>query len=96
MATPSTLAAARTQYTDNADYANGAGDVTAAREFRTACTALLVLLPESAASGGQSVTMEMGLIAKQLDRADKWLAENDTGQTSGNRGAIALVRRASV
>ncbi|HOX08178.1 MAG TPA: hypothetical protein PK280_17415 [Planctomycetota bacterium] len=73
MASYTTLDAARAAYLANADYADGAGDLAKAQDFRSACRALLVLMPQSAGQGGSNVTMSMAEVAKQLAAAESFV-----------------------
>lgn len=83
MATYTTLDEARDAYLANADFADSGGDVTKAQAFRSACRALLVLMPQSAGQGGANVTMSMAEISKQMAGVESFLA----GQSDSSEGA---------
>ena len=80
MATYSTLDAARTAYLANSDYADGSGDVTKARAFRSACKALLILMPAMAVHGLNTIQMSLQNLKAELDSVNSWLAQNDLNQ----------------
>lgn len=85
MSTYTTLDTARTAYLANADYADGAGDVTKAQDFRSACRSLLVLLPSSAQSSGAGATStswSLDKIAAELKTVEAWLASGVAGENS--------------
>jgi len=86
MATYSTLAEAKAGYLANSDYDAGSGDATKAGAFRTACRALLVLLPSTAASDRQSVSLDVGRVAAELDKVDAWI--RDTGASAAPGGRV--------
>jgi len=79
MATYLTQDAARADYLANADYADGAGDAAKAATFRSACRALIVLLPQSAGQGGATLTMSVAQLAAELKTAESFLAARATG-----------------
>ena len=90
---------AATGYLASTDYADGAGDVTKARNFRSACTALILTLPSYAGRGGASTTFDVKLLKQAKDDVSEWLAAHDTEQTAddwGTRSAIAIERRATI
>lgn len=91
MATYSTLATAKAAYLANTDYADGAGDAAKARAFRSACRALLVLLPAQAAHGGSSTTMSVQSVEAELARAERWIAAHDADAASAGRVIYADV-----
>ena len=81
MSNPTTREEAITAYLANADYADGAGDVTKARAFRTACTALLILQPTEINQNGVGRKVAVEVIPKQLAKVDDWLAAVDVPPT---------------
>jgi len=71
----------------NADYDDGAGDITKARALKAACRKLLALRPARSqrfATGGPNlIDFNHVAIAKVLDEVTAWLADNDSS-ASGN------------
>jgi len=66
----------------NADYDDGAGDVTKARALKAACRKLLALRPSRSqrfATGGPNlVDFDHVSVKRMLDDVMAWLADNDT------------------
>jgi hypothetical protein len=83
VATYSTLTEARTGYLANADYAE-TGDLTKAKNFASACRALLLLMPVSAQHSGEIAEFQPSLIADEMRKAQAWIAANDTANGSGD------------
>ena len=74
MATYTTLATAKAAYLANSDYSDGAGDPAKAQAFRSACRALLILLPQSATTpGGASSSMSISSIEREIVKVEAWL-----------------------
>lgn len=88
MATYTNLSSAQAAYLANTDYADGAGDVTKAQTFRSACRALLVLLPQILSQSGVQRGMNMTNIKEELKAVDGWLASNNAA-TRPDGGRIA-------
>ncbi len=80
MASYSTLADAKAAYLANADYADGGGDLAKAQAFRTACRALLLLLPQQTQQGTQMAMMNLLNLKAELDRAEVWIAARTQGR----------------
>lgn len=78
----STLADAKAQYLDNLGWKTE-GSAVKCKAFMEACEALLLLLPKKTSRGSQGMQVEMDptLIAKRLEAATNWLAQN--GSTGG-------------
>jgi len=74
MATYSTFSAARTAYLSNADYADD-GDLDKARDFRSACRALLLLMPAETSNDATATRMSPQLIEKQLATVDQFIGD---------------------
>lgn len=83
MATYTTFATAEAAYLANSDWDDGAGSVSKAQAFRSACRALLVLKPSEVDTGQKSHAFDMRLVSAQLDAVQAWLAENDPDQATG-------------
>lgn len=70
----------------NADYDDGAGDVTKARALKAACRKLLTLRParsQQFANGGPNlIDFNHVAVSKLLDDVKAWLAVNDTNGTA--------------
>lgn len=79
--------AAKQAYYDNADYV-AEGSVAKAKAFMSACARLLILLPASAAQGGESISISVNLLPAQQDAARKWLAINDPASTQTTPGYV--------
>ena len=75
VSTYTTLTTAKTAYLENADYADGLGDLTKAYDFRSAVRALILLLPQQATVGGNSTTMSIASLRQELERVDRWIRE---------------------
>lgn len=92
MAVYATLAEARTAYLASVDYADS-GDVSKARDFRSACRALLVLLPAEVEHGAgntaQRTVMSVESVQTQLQAVEAWLGSADTA--AGGGGGIRHV-----
>jgi hypothetical protein len=83
-----------TQYIANADYADGAGDIAKARDFRTAIRALMVLQPTEISREGHSRKIAVEQLPKQLEEVTEWLqareAASGTNQALFTRGRAIL------
>lgn len=77
MTTYANLADAQTAYLANLDYADDTGSVSKARDFRSACTALLVLLPQFQVQDGRTRSVNMGNVSAQLKMVNTWLSSKD-------------------
>lgn len=78
---------AKQAYYDNADYESDAS-VSKAKLFVAACTRLMILIPASAAQGGESISMPIAQIESALQYARKWLAMNDASSTQIPAGVV--------
>jgi len=76
MATYTTLDAARTAYLANADYADDA-DLDKAKAFRSACRALLLLLPAESANEAHSGRWSPQLIKDELTAVDRFIGQRE-------------------
>ena len=74
-------------YRDAADY-DVTGDVAKAKAFIVAVRHLLLLLPASATQGGESISISMSDLQKQLAAAVDWLAANDSTSTVRPAGYV--------
>lgn len=73
-------------YDSNADYDDGAGNVTKARAFKVACRTLLRMPTKSqrfATGGPNLIEHDPKFVNKQLEAVTSWLALNDSA-TGGN------------
>jgi|SRR6185437_3017856 len=78
----STLADCQAAYLDNCGYREQRS-LTMARAFCSACRAILLLMPQSAAQGGdQTISFNIPAIRAQLDDAQGWIAMNSAGNGS--------------
>lgn len=79
--------AAKQAYYDNADYESDAS-VAKAKLFIAACTRLMILIPASAAQGGESISMPIAQIESAMNYARKWLSINDSSSTQVPAGVV--------
>lgn len=68
-------------YLDSASY-EAEGSLTLARDFVTACTRLLVLLPSSASFGQSAQSFDMASIKAAQTRALDWIQAYEATTTS--------------
>ena len=79
----STFAQVEAAYDDTACYAEQ-NDPAKARAFITAGTILLRRMPEASGTKEANFQYRMDLIAKQIEKAEAWLAANDYSSSSAN------------
>lgn len=84
MATYDSLTAARAAYLANTDYSDGLGDLTKAQAFRSACRALLALMPQQTSEDQQSISMSVSSIRLELTAVDTWIASQPASTTVAN------------
>ena len=76
----SSLDDVRAAYIDAADYEE-TGDAAKARQFVTACRALILLLPKNVGYGSESVGLSVPEIRAELQTARRFLAAKRGGTT---------------
>lgn len=69
---------------DNADFEE-AGSVSKAKSFVTSAKRWLILRPNSAASAGNSLTLNSAQVEAMMHRAQEFIAANDTTGSSRTR-----------
>jgi len=79
-----TLESCHAAYGEFADY-DKVGSVARAREFIVACRRLLLLLPKSANHAGAQLSLNPEEVSKALDKAQSWVAVNDSATNGGVR-----------
>lgn len=78
LSSASSLADVEAAYDDNASYEEDQS-TSKALAFRTACRILFRMLPKRAVKGErgeEEIELDLGLIAKELERVESWLAAN--------------------
>lgn len=80
----STNAEVEAAYDTNADYDNGAGDVSKAQLFVQAGRFLMRRYATNASAGGTTFGRDVRVIQDELKRADAWLNLNDTARNTGS------------
>lgn len=78
MATFTTLAAAKTAYLANADYADFT-DTTKAKAFVSACRALMLLLPSKSMEFQRSAEFSLSNLKTELEKAEAFIVAKDPG-----------------
>ena len=80
------LETTRAEFMANRDYSHGAGSVTKARAFQSACVALIGFRPSRSqrfATGGPNlVDYDLKELRYLCDKVDAWLAANDRASQS--------------
>ena len=69
---------------DNADFEE-AGSVTKAKSFVTAAKRWLILRPNTASAAGNSLTLNSAQVESMMQRAQEFIAANDTTGSSRTR-----------
>ena len=77
-----TLAQVQAAYADSASYVED-NSVAKCRAFITACTILLLKLPAEQGTREAQLRLNPDLVQKQMERAQTWLENHDTG-TNGS------------
>jgi hypothetical protein len=78
----STLEEVQAAYYDNADY-DAVGSVTKAKDFIVACRYLILHLPRNINTAGSGVSPNVIDVRSEMQRAQTWLASNDTTRAVG-------------
>jgi len=89
----STLAEVEAEYRSNADYDDGAGDITKARAYRTAIRYLLQMYPSQFGSDQTQVSRNLEMFDRELKRVQSWLDANDSA-VSGSHVSVLDFREA--
>lgn len=82
LSSSSSLSDVHAAYLDNASYRED-GDPGKAAAFVTACRILLLLTPTSAAQQHTSLSLDVGQIQKELQKAESWLATSSQNTAGG-------------
>jgi hypothetical protein len=69
----STIDDVRAAYADNASYGED-GSVAKARAFVTACRLLIQMQPAAASKGGDSLSLDLRLLAEQMLEAQRFIS----------------------
>jgi len=69
------------------------GDIAKARELRTVCHQLLVVLPVRTRGANQEIEMNVAAVKGTLDEVTAWIAKNESIAVGGTRSSWADLRR---
>jgi len=90
----STLQQVQAAYDDNASYAS-VPSVPMARDFVTAARILLRRIPGESSTRDGGVKFQLELISKEIDKAETWIAENRSLDTTSTLNAPQPFTRTS-